>query len=80
GQRCNELIFPVGCLEETMLPAKPFNFIEFKKSCQSRFGVLPKPHSPISFFGSKNIIESLTGFGGNIIFSNGLKDPFSSGS
>ncbi|XP_056683526.1 uncharacterized protein [Spinacia oleracea] len=79
-QRCNELIFPVGCLEETMLPAKPFNFIEFKKSCQSRFGVLPNPHSPISFFGSKNIIESLTGFGGNIIFSNGLRDPFSSGS
>ncbi|XP_021726129.1 lysosomal Pro-X carboxypeptidase-like [Chenopodium quinoa] len=62
-----------------MLPARPFNFVKFKESCRSRFGISPNPHTPISFFKSKNLVESLTRFGGNIIFSNGLRDPFSSG-
>uniref|UniRef100_A0A803MHC8 Uncharacterized protein n=1 Tax=Chenopodium quinoa TaxID=63459 RepID=A0A803MHC8_CHEQI len=78
-QRCSELIFPIGCENDTMLPARPFNFVKFKESCRSRFGISPNPHTPISFFKSKNLVESLTRFGGNIIFSNGLRDPFSSG-
>ncbi|KMT13072.1 hypothetical protein BVRB_4g087110 [Beta vulgaris subsp. vulgaris] len=78
-QRCTELIFPIGCTETTMLPSKPFDMTQFTASCQKRFGIVPQPNTPISFFKARNIVESLTGFGGNIIFSNGLRDPFCSG-
>ncbi|KMT13074.1 hypothetical protein BVRB_4g087130 [Beta vulgaris subsp. vulgaris] len=78
-QKCTELIFPIGCTDTTMLPAKPFDMNQFTKSCQKRFGIVPQPYTPISIFKARNIEESLIGFGGNIIFSNGLRDPYCSG-
>ncbi|XP_056689396.1 uncharacterized protein [Spinacia oleracea] len=77
--RCNELIFPVGCEHNTMLPSCPFNITRMENSCLERFGIVPHPRTPIDLFGSQNLKESLTKLGGNIIFSNGLRDPFSSG-
>ncbi|KAL2899195.1 Lysosomal Pro-X carboxypeptidase, partial [Bienertia sinuspersici] len=78
-QRCNELIYPIGCVRQSMLPSQPFHMAEFKRSCQERFGITPHPHLLASFFENHTMLDYLVQFGGNIIFSNGLKDPFCSG-
>ncbi|KAL2944175.1 Lysosomal Pro-X carboxypeptidase [Bienertia sinuspersici] len=78
-QRCTELVFPIGCGKPTMLPSQPFDRNSFDKWCQKRFGVSPRPRLPITFLRGRIIGETIQGFGGNIIISNGLRDPFSSG-
>ncbi|KAL2898963.1 Dipeptidyl peptidase 2 [Bienertia sinuspersici] len=77
--RCSGLIFTVGCQHRTMLPSQPFNMSQFKQSCKEKFQINPHPSSPISYFGDTNIVESIKKTGSNIIFSNGLRDPYSSG-
>ncbi|XP_021844873.2 uncharacterized protein [Spinacia oleracea] len=53
--RCNELIFPVGCEHDTMLPAKPFHMAQFTRSCHKRFGEVLQPSSHINFYGNYDI-------------------------
>eukprot|EP01018_Ginkgo_biloba_P013608 Gb_08404 [translate_table: standard] len=46
---------------------------------RSEYGVRPRPHWITTEFGGHDIKRVLKRFGSNIIFSNGLRDPYSSG-
>ncbi|KAK4440668.1 Lysosomal Pro-X carboxypeptidase [Sesamum alatum] len=79
-QVCSEMVIPTGRGEnDTMFPAAPFNLHKFIKYCKSLYGVSPRPHWATTYYGGHDIKLVLHRFGSNIIFSNGLKDPYSSG-
>ncbi|KAL2502509.1 alpha/beta-hydrolase superfamily protein [Forsythia ovata] len=50
------------------------------EDCVKQYGVMPRPHWITTEFGGTRIEQVLKRFGGNIIFSNGLQDPWSRGS
>ncbi|PKI78793.1 hypothetical protein CRG98_000860 [Punica granatum] len=52
------------------------NYIEY---CKRSYGIAPRPHWISTYYGGQDIKLTLQRFGSNIIFSNGLKDPFSNG-
>ncbi|WRX32245.1 Peptidase S28 - like 5 [Theobroma cacao] len=78
-QRCSEMVIPIGIGNGTMLEASPFNLTSFIKQCESFYGVPSRPHWVTSYYGGHDIKLILHRFGSNIIFSNGLRDPYSSG-
>ncbi|KAJ4978281.1 hypothetical protein NE237_009061 [Protea cynaroides] len=79
-QTCSEMVMPIGHgSNNTMFQAAPFNLSGFIKSCKRKYGVSPRPHWITTQFGGYDIKRILKRFGSNIIFSNGLKDPYSSG-
>ncbi|KAJ9554712.1 hypothetical protein OSB04_009326 [Centaurea solstitialis] len=80
AQSCTEMVMPMGNGEnDTMFQAKPFDMANFTKECKEVFGVTPRPYwAPIEF-GGHDIKNVLGKFASNIIFSNGLRDPYSSG-
>ncbi|KAL9416360.1 hypothetical protein AB3S75_039535 [Citrus x aurantiifolia] len=79
-QVCTELVFPIGHgHNDTMFPLAPFDLSSFSKTCEGLFGVQPKPHWVTTYYGGQDIKLTLHNFASNIIFSNGLRDPYSSG-
>ncbi|GLU19277.1 hypothetical protein SLE2022_355380 [Rubroshorea leprosula] len=78
-QRCSEMVMPIGIGNDTMFPPSPFSLSSFKNACKSIYGVPPRPHWITSYYGGHDIKFILQRFGSNIIFSNGLRDPYSSG-
>ncbi|KAK3228388.1 hypothetical protein Dsin_000269 [Dipteronia sinensis] len=79
-QTCSEIVLPVGRGDQdTMFQADPFDMKTYSDSCKQDFGVTPRPHWITTYYGGLNIREVLKRFGSNIIFSNGLHDPYSSG-
>lgn len=73
-QRCTELIFPDcsnGTSSDEMFLNYKWNFDEEVKSCHDEFGVYPQEKALIDNYGSSFEV------GSNIIFSNGLLDPWS---
>ncbi|KAL1213377.1 putative serine protease EDA2 [Cardamine amara subsp. amara] len=79
-QSCSEIVMPVGYdKEDTMFPIEPFNMTSFINDCESYYGVPPRPHWITSYFGIQDVKLILRRFGSNIIFSNGLSDPYSVG-
>ncbi|MCD7472714.1 hypothetical protein HAX54_014043 [Datura stramonium] len=78
-QTCSEMVMPIGRGEnDTMFFSSPFNLDEFMKDCKSYFGVSPRPHWITTYYGGHDIKLTLHKFASNIIFSNGLRDPYSS--
>ncbi|KAJ9559289.1 hypothetical protein OSB04_013903 [Centaurea solstitialis] len=79
-QSCTEMVMPMGNGEDdTMFQADPFDLDKYSKKCEQAFGVTPRPYwAPIEF-GGYDIKTVLEKFASNIIFSNGLRDPYSSG-
>merc|ERR1712226_1442393 len=78
-QTCSDLVIPIGNgPNDTMFPASPFVYKEYRDYCVSKFGVEPRPHWMTTNFGVHHIKRVLHKFGSNIIFSNGLRDPYSS--
>ncbi|KAL3619998.1 hypothetical protein CASFOL_034910 [Castilleja foliolosa] len=74
------MVMPIGRGEnDTMFPASPFNLTQYSEYCKSVYGVPPRPHWVTTNYGGKDIKLVLKRFGSNIIFSNGLRDPYSSG-
>ncbi|ESR49815.1 hypothetical protein CICLE_v10033480mg, partial [Citrus x clementina] len=62
---CSAMVSPIGIgKNDTMSQADPFNLTEYMDSCNKSYGV--------------DIRVVLKRFGSNIIFSNGLRDPYSS--
>ncbi|KAK3205849.1 hypothetical protein Dsin_019895 [Dipteronia sinensis] len=78
-QGCSEMVQPIGIVNNTMFPHDPFNQTLFNSHCNTLYGVPPRPHWVTTYYGGHNIKLILRRFGSNIIFSNGLKDPYSSG-
>lgn len=78
-QTCTEMVMPFGKGKDSMFQPEPFNLSNYIENCKNEYGVSPRPHWISTFYGGQNIKLVLQKFGSNIIFSNGLKDPFSSG-
>ncbi|CAK9150483.1 unnamed protein product [Ilex paraguariensis] len=79
-QTCSEMVMPIGRgINDTMFPPSPFNLQSFISNCKSYYGVTPRPHWITTYYGGHDIKMALHRFGSNIIFSNGLRDPYSSG-
>ncbi|KAH7836978.1 hypothetical protein Vadar_008123 [Vaccinium darrowii] len=79
-QTCSEMVIPIGRgIDDTMFPPAPFNLRQFIMDCRSWYGVPPRPHWVTTYYGGHDIKLVLHSFASNIIFSNGLRDPYSSG-
>ncbi|KAG9159494.1 hypothetical protein Leryth_011030, partial [Lithospermum erythrorhizon] len=79
-QACTEMVNPLSCSNESMFPPYSFNYEDAAESCMKKYGVKPRPHWITTEFGGHAIKRVLRRFGSNIIFSNGLQDPWSRGS
>ncbi|EOA19576.1 hypothetical protein CARUB_v10002667mg [Capsella rubella] len=80
-QVCSEIVMPIGYNEEdSMFQTRPYNMTSYSEDCQSNYGVIPRPHWITSHYGTQDVKLIFRRFGNNIIFSNGLLDPYSVGS
>ncbi|XP_059429036.1 uncharacterized protein LOC132162834 [Corylus avellana] len=79
-QSCSDMVMPIGHdTNGSMFPPSPFNLTDFNNYCKKLYGVEPRPHWVTTYYGGQDIKLILRRFASNIIFSNGLKDPYSSG-
>ncbi|CAI0452732.1 unnamed protein product [Linum tenue] len=79
-QTCSEMVIPIGYGNDTMFGSEEaFNLTKFSNECREKYGVAPRPHWVTTYYGGHSIKMVLKRFGSNIIFSNGLKDPYSRG-
>ncbi|KAI0502481.1 hypothetical protein KFK09_017434 [Dendrobium nobile] len=78
-QACTEMVMPMICSHKSMFPPSAYDYKEFGDQCKKTYGVRPRPHWITTEYGGHNIKQVLSRFGSNIIFSNGMKDPWSRG-
>ncbi|KAK9056045.1 hypothetical protein SSX86_027132 [Deinandra increscens subsp. villosa] len=79
-QACSEMGSPIGITSNvSMFQRSPYDANENIRNCMENFGVMPRPHWATTYYGGQDIRMILSRFGSNIIFSNGLRDPYSSG-
>ncbi|KAL3532128.1 hypothetical protein ACH5RR_005649 [Cinchona calisaya] len=79
-QACTEMILPIdGKNKKSIFPAQEWNYTERAQFCRDEFNVQPRPNWITTEFGGHNIYRVLKRFGSNIIFFNGLRDPWSGG-
>ncbi|XP_030522321.1 lysosomal Pro-X carboxypeptidase-like [Rhodamnia argentea] len=76
-QRCSEMAMPIGITSNSMFQPQPFILSNFTDGCNYQFGVVPRAHWVTTYYGGHDIELILRRFGSNIIFSNGLRDPWS---
>lgn len=74
-QSCTEMVMPV-CSDgvNDMFPVTKWDFKVYSQECQTTLGVTPLQHWAEAMYGGKNIKAH-----SNIVFSNGLLDPWSAG-
>nr|XP_023015538.1 lysosomal Pro-X carboxypeptidase [Leptinotarsa decemlineata] len=74
-QSCTEMIMPICSTNYDMFENQPWDFKKVSDNCMNKFGIRPRDEEvPILQYGGKDISSA-----SNIIFSNGLYDPWSSG-
>ncbi|XP_030455201.1 uncharacterized protein LOC115676423 [Syzygium oleosum] len=78
-QRCSEMVAREDSINNTMFQPEHFVLNEFVNDCKTSFGVAPRPHWAPTYYGGHDIKLVLHRFASNIIFSNGLQDPYSRG-
>ncbi|CAL5041696.1 unnamed protein product [Urochloa decumbens] len=78
-QACTEMIMPMTTSHESMFPPSTFSYDESSDACFQSNGVRPRPHWITTEYGGYRIDKVLKRFGSNIIFSNGMRDPWSRG-
>lgn len=79
-QACTEMILPTsGSNKDSIFPASEWNYEDRAAFCKAYFGVEPRPNWITTEFGGHDIKRVLKRFGSNIIFFNGLRDPWSGG-
>lgn len=79
-QTCTEMVFPMAQNpNKTMFPLEIFDLKSYAEDCKRKYGVVPRPNWVTTEYGGHDIRKVLKHFGSNIIFSNGLRDPWSSG-
>uniref|UniRef100_A0A0E0MCM6 Lysosomal Pro-X carboxypeptidase n=1 Tax=Oryza punctata TaxID=4537 RepID=A0A0E0MCM6_ORYPU len=80
-QACTEVIMTMsyGISNSSVFPPVPFNLTDYLAGCLASTGVPPRPHWIEAYFGGYDIRNVLKRSGSNIIFFNGLRDPWSAG-
>ncbi|KAL6845487.1 hypothetical protein ACP4OV_024982 [Aristida adscensionis] len=79
-QACTEMVMPMSYSKDrSMFPPAEFDYDSYADNCIISFGVRPRPRWITTEFGGHNITKVLEKFGSNIIFFNGLLDPWSGG-
>lgn len=79
-QACTEMIMATGGNnKESIFPASVWHYEDRVTYCNYRFNVEPRPNWITTEFGGLDIYRVLKRFGSNIIFFNGLRDPWSGG-
>ncbi|GLJ27365.1 hypothetical protein SUGI_0537040 [Cryptomeria japonica] len=79
-QACTEMVMPMSSNpESSMFPSFTFDLESYTNDCIKSFGVEPRPYWITTEFGGHSIGTVLKNYGSNIIFSNGLWDPWSGG-
>ncbi|KAF8400545.1 hypothetical protein HHK36_013844 [Tetracentron sinense] len=78
-QACTEMVMPMTCSNESMFPPSTFDYKDFSEQCMKKYGVMPRPHWITTEFGGYRFKQVIKRFGSNIIFSNGMQDPWSRG-
>uniref|UniRef100_A0A0D6QWP3 Serine carboxypeptidase S28 family protein n=1 Tax=Araucaria cunninghamii TaxID=56994 RepID=A0A0D6QWP3_ARACU len=77
-QRCTQMVMPFSYTPNTtMFPLDIFDMESYAEYCWRTYGVRPRANWITTEFGGHNIKRVLKRFGSNIIFSNGLRDPYS---
>ncbi|KAK9285899.1 hypothetical protein L1049_025100 [Liquidambar formosana] len=80
-QACTEMVMPMSSSQDlSMFPTYDYNYSSFKEECWNDFSVKPRPRWITTEFGGHDFKTALKLSGSNIIFSNGLLDPWSGGS
>ncbi|XP_052172978.1 uncharacterized protein LOC127788569 [Diospyros lotus] len=79
-QACTEMVMPTdGNSQDSLFPASSWNYSERVAICQRFYNVQPRPTWITTEFGGHDIERVLKRFGSNVIFFNGLRDPWSAG-
>ncbi|XP_031401896.1 lysosomal Pro-X carboxypeptidase-like [Punica granatum] len=78
-QNCSDIIMPLARNNKTMFQPDSDTLHNYIEYCKRSYGIAPRPHWISTYYGGQDIKLTLQRFGSNIIFSNGLKDPFSNG-
>ncbi|KAK9921383.1 hypothetical protein M0R45_029894 [Rubus argutus] len=79
-QACTEMIMPTsGNNEESIFPASEWQYKNRASYCKMTYGIEPRPNWITTEFGGHDIKRVLRRHGSNIIFFNGLRDPWSGG-
>ncbi|KAJ8923471.1 hypothetical protein NQ315_010049 [Exocentrus adspersus] len=74
-QACTEMIMPLCSNDLDMFEHAEWDFKKYSDDCFKQFGIRPRDENvPILEYGGKEL-----GSASNIVFSNGLLDPWSSG-
>ncbi|KAJ8924292.1 hypothetical protein NQ315_007085 [Exocentrus adspersus] len=72
-QACTEMIMPICSTDADMFENSEFDFEAYSNDCFETYGVRPRSEEvPITEYGDKDLSTA-----NNIIFSNGLQDPWS---
>eukprot|EP00253_Pinus_taeda_P022518 PITA_22518 len=78
-QVCTEMVMPMGDDSTSMFPESTYDYKDFAASCEHYYGVRPRRHWITTEYGGQHIKRVLKHFASNIIFFNGLRDPWSGG-
>ncbi|KAL4311774.1 hypothetical protein GQ457_01G015170 [Hibiscus cannabinus] len=79
-QACTEMIMPTeGNYKESLFPESEWSYSDRAAGCKAYFGVDPRPCWITTEFGGHDIYRVLKRYGSNMIFFNGLRDPWSGG-
>ncbi|KAL0374826.1 UNVERIFIED_CONTAM: Lysosomal Pro-X carboxypeptidase [Sesamum radiatum] len=79
-QACTEMILLTdGNTEDSIFPPYNYSYNDRLVFCKNTFDIEPRPTWIPTYFGAHNIYRVLKRFGSNIIFFNGLRDPWSGG-
>ncbi|KAK4419424.1 Lysosomal Pro-X carboxypeptidase [Sesamum alatum] len=79
-QACTEMILLTeGNTEDSIFPPYNYSYNDRFEFCKNNYNIEPRPTWIPTEFGAHNIYRVLKRFGSNIIFFNGLRDPWSGG-
>ncbi|KAJ8750407.1 hypothetical protein K2173_014322 [Erythroxylum novogranatense] len=78
-QRCSEMTIPISHGNNTMFPSSNYDPQPFIDYCRTEYNITPRSHWVTTYYGGHDIKLDLKEFGSNIVFSNGLRDPYSIG-
>ncbi|KAL3718004.1 hypothetical protein ACJRO7_003183 [Eucalyptus globulus] len=78
-QTCTEIAALWSITNNTMFQPAPSGLDKFVTRCKRDFSIAPRQHWVSTYYGGQDIKLVLHRFASNIIFSNGLQDPFSYG-